>query len=243
MTVDINMHNGVAVITLNRAPVNAFSPEQIEATIEAFNRVESDESCCAAVVTGAHSVFSAGIDINVLAAVDANGLRGVIRGLNRLVHACYRFPKPLVAAVPGHAVGLGTVLLLCCDFRIVARGDYRLGLNELDAGLAFPAGPAALVQAELSPGAIRFLCLGAGLYGPDSPHLQEIIDEVVEPGALLDRAVALAKDRGAQAIYGEVKQQLRGAAIEKLQRIAKEDEDPLLARAEQLVKLLAQLAQ
>lgn len=242
MTVEVSIENDVAVITLDRAPVNAFSPQQIETTITAFSQVEADASCSAAVITGAHSVFSAGIDIGLLAGVDANGLRDIIRGLNRLVYSCYRFPKPLVAAVPGHAVGLGTVLMLCCDFRIVAQGGHRLGLNELDAGLAYPAGPAALVQAELSPGASRFLCLGAGLYEPDSPHLHEIIDELVEPGVLLERATALAKARGAQAIYRDVKLQLRAATIEKLQRIFQEDEDPLLAQAEQLVKNLAHLA-
>lgn len=241
MTVDVTDRNGVAVITLDRAPVNAFSLHQIEATIDAFNRVASDENYSAALLTGANKVFTAGIDIGGLARLDAEGLRDIIRGVNRVVHACYRFPKPLVAAVPGHAVGLGTVLLLCCDFRIVAHGEYRLGLNELDAGLLFPAGPTALVQAELSPAARRFLCLGGGLYGPDSPHLQELIDETVEPGALLDRAIALAKDRGGQAIYGAVKHALRATTIEKLRHIAEQDDDPLLAQAEELVKSLAQL--
>lgn len=242
MSIDISRRGRVAVLALNRPPVNAFSRQQIDAVIAEFTRLETDDSCSAVVITGSNSIFSAGIDIGMLAGVDAAALRDIIRGLNKLVYAVYRCSRPVVAAVPGHAVGLGAVLMLCCDFRILAAGDYRVGLNELDAGLAFPAGPAALVRAELSPGAARYLCLGAGLYGPESPQLRELVDEVVPPDALLDRAIALAKDRGAQAIYAAVKYQLRAKTLADLQCVAEQDQDPLLAQADQLVERLAQLA-
>jgi enoyl-CoA hydratase len=217
------------VLSLDNPPVNAFSLAQFEEIFAMLARAESDDACRALVVTGSNGVFSAGIDIRALPRLEGEERKQLVRNVNRITCEAYRFPKPLVAAVCGHAVGLGAVLLACSDFRIAAEGNYRVGLNELDAGLPFPACPAAVVQATLSPTAARRLCLGSALYPPESPLLDELIDERVPAESLMRRALELAADRGRQAIYTEVKLQQRQGTITVLRTIIERDDDPLLA--------------
>lgn len=234
MAMRLEKEQSTWVLRLDNPPVNAFSLAQFDEAFELFDQAASDDACRALVVTGANGVFSAGIDIRALPRLEAEDRKRLVRNVNRISYEAYRFPKPLVAAVGGHAVGLGAVLLACCDFRIAAAGNYRVGLNELDAGLPFPACPAAVVQASLSPSAARRLCLGSALYPPESPLLDELIDERVPADSLMERALEIAADRGRQAIYAQVKLQQRASVAMTLRTIIEHDDDPLLALVGQI---------
>jgi enoyl-CoA hydratase len=119
--------------------------------------------------------------------------------------------------------------MLACDVRLVARGPFRLGLTEAEAGIPFPAGPLAVVRAELAPAQIRALALGSLAAGPESEAFAGIIDRVVEPSALLEAAFAEVRRLSALPAFGRVKQQLRADTLERLARIVERDEEPLLA--------------
>lgn len=220
------------ILRLDNPPVNAFSPAQFDAAFAFLERAEADPACKALVIAGANGVFSAGVDIRVLPTLDADGLRQLVRNINVLSLLIYGFPKPVVCAVEGHAIGLGAVIMAASDFRIAAEGGYRIGLNELDAGLQFPICAAELVLCSMSPTAARRLCLGAKLYPPHDPLLTELVDELVEPGVVLARAVEIANDRSAQPIYSDIKAQLRGATVERMHDLIEQDADPLIHNAE-----------
>jgi enoyl-CoA hydratase len=151
----------------------------------------------------------------------------MLRTINRTICELYSLPKPVVAAVSGHALGGALVLVLACDIRLAARGDFRLGLTETAAGIPYPAGPLTVVRAELAPESVRILALASATAEPDSPLLRGVIDRVVEPSALLDEAVAEAKRLAAMSAFGRVKQQLRAPVCERLRRIVERDEEPL----------------
>ena len=74
----------------------------------------------------------------------------MVAGINRLFIDWYSFPRPVVAAVNGHAVAGGAILALCADRRIGA-ADATYGLTELRVGVPYPAAAIACVRAELSP--------------------------------------------------------------------------------------------
>jgi len=223
------------ILRFDNPPVNAFSPSQFDAAFSFLERAETDQDCNALVISGANGVFSAGVDIRVLPTLDADGLRRLVRNINLLTLLIYAFPKPVVCAVEGHCVGLGAVILAASDFRVTARGNYRIGLNELDAGLPFPACAAEAVLSSLSPAAARRLCLGAQLYPPEHPLLSELIDQILAPEEVLAHAIELAGERGAQPIYADIKLQLRGSTIARMHEIIEHDADPLLQVAEEAI--------
>lgn len=225
---DLDTSRPTWLLRLNNPPVNAFGFEQFDQMVAHLDRALHDDQCRALVIAGANGVFSAGVNIRLVPTLDAEGLGKLVTCINRLSTMLYGFAKPVVAAVDGHAIGLGAVILCCADFRIGAHGSYRVGLNELDAGLQFPACAAEAVIASLSPGAARQLCLGAQLYPPGHALLAELIDEFLSPEDLIARAFEIADDRGRQPIYANIKKQLRTTALVRMETILETGADPLL---------------
>jgi enoyl-CoA hydratase len=228
--IEVQHRGAVRVIALARPPVNALDLRLAEAIERALVSARDDAGCEALVLTGAPGVFSAGVDTREVPAYDAATRSAMLRTINRTIEALYGLPKPVVAAVSGHALGGALVLVLACDYRFAARGDFRLGLTESAAGIPFPAGPLAVVRAELSPERARRLVLTSAVVGPESPCLHGVIDRVVDPSALLQEALDEAKRLAAIPAYARVKEQLRAETSRQLRRIVERDEEPLHGR-------------
>jgi len=179
----------------------------------------------AVVLTGREGFFSAGLDLKVAPTLDADGQRGMVEGINAIFAAWYGFPRPVVAAVNGHAIAGGLILALCADYR-VGSNDGKYGVTELRAGVGYPAVAMAVVRAELHAPAARRLVLGADLVGAREALEAGAFDEVTEPDEVLHRATEVA--RGLSLLppeaYARVKQQLRGPVLEA----AMAQPDPLL---------------
>ncbi len=230
MSVDVDESEGVRILTLRRPPVNALNLPLAEAIHDAVVAARDDATCRAVVVTGIDGFFSAGIDTREVPAYDAATRAVMLRTINRTILALYGLPKPVVAALSGHALGGALVLALACDARLAARGPFRLGLTEVEAGIPFPAGPLAVIRAELSPRCLRLLALTGATGEPASPLLAEVVDRVVEVDALREEAVATARRLAGLRAYARVKAQLRAETCQRLARIVEQDEEPLLAR-------------
>jgi enoyl-CoA hydratase len=211
--------DGAAVLSLARPPVNALDLDLVRA-IDRGVRSAVDEGARGLVLTGNGACFSAGIDVKVAPTYDARQREEAIDAINAMVATICAAPTPVVAAVNGHAFGGGLVIALACDRRLAGRGDYSLALNEVAAGVPFPAGPLAVVRAELDPSVMRDLCLTGRSFRPAEAISLRVVDEIVEPESLIatarERAVALA----AMPAYAAVKAQVRGPLIAELGRIS-----------------------
>jgi enoyl-CoA hydratase len=219
--------DGVALVRMARPPVNALDLELVRAITRCVGAV-TDSDARVLVLTGDGPCFSAGIDTKVAPTYDARQRRDAIDAINELVATICSAPLPVVAAVNGHAMGGGLVIALACDLRLAARGKHKLALNEVAAGVPFPAGPLAVVRAELDPSVMRDLCLTGRTVGPDEARALRVVDEVLEPRELLDRACERALELGALPAYPLVKAQVRGPLIAELKRVAA-GEDPLIS--------------
>lgn len=225
--VNVESRGELALVRLDRPPANALEPqvlEEFEAEREELARSEPG----AVVVTGREGFFSAGVDLKLVPTLDAEGQRAMVDGINRLVVGWYGFPRPVVAAVTGHAIAGGMVIALCADYRVGASAG-KLGLTELRAGVPYPVAAIALVRAELPAQSARALALRAHLVEPEEALRLGLVDELAGPGEVLERACDVAQEMarfGGEA-YTRTKLELRG---EKLRRIeaAVEAGDPLL---------------
>jgi methylglutaconyl-CoA hydratase len=188
--------NQVAVITINRADKrNALSRALIDALLAAFARAQGDGGVRCVVLTAAGSVFCAGMDLAELQeSVDApremNPVWDDALRLARLYDLIYTLPKPTIAAVQGAAVAGGAGLVAVCDLA-VAVPDAKFGYPEVRRGLV-----AAMVMPHLmrhvGERTARYLLLTAEMIDANESLRVGLINEVVAPDRLPERALALA---------------------------------------------------
>ena len=219
----------VAIVRVDHPPANAMNPELLYAgRAVAAELREADPG--AVVIVGRERFFSAGVDLKVAPTLDADGQRDMVEGINRLFLDWYSFPRPVVCAVNGHAIAGGMILALCGDYRVCARGDAKLGLTEVRAGVAYPMAAIAITRAELTPASARVLALGAELVGPEAARELGLVDELCDFDRVLERAVEVANGYAAlpSSSYARAKDQLRGDTVRVLERAMKEGAEPLL---------------
>jgi enoyl-CoA hydratase len=132
----------------------------------------------------------------------------------------------VVAAVNGHAIAGGCVLQACADRRIAARDGGRIGVTELLVGVPFPPLAFEVMRFATPPAFFAETILSGATYPPETALARRMIDELVEPPELLDRAVAAAETLAAlpPAAFAQTKQQLRQPVTDTMERHGRRDE-------------------
>jgi enoyl-CoA hydratase/carnithine racemase len=206
---EITRHGQVHEIRLARPPANALDPGLITALRRAVQEAPT-AGARALVLSGAPGMFSGGLDVPHLVTLDRPAIRAAWHELFLLMGALATSPLPLVAAITGHAPAGGCVLALFCDLRVMAAGNYRIGLNEVAIGIPLPPSIyAAMVHAVGSRRAER-LCVAGELILADRALEIGLVDELVALDAVVARAVELAD--GMSRLPGEALRKTRALA-------------------------------
>jgi len=130
-------HEAARELQLNRPPVNALSPELVDALKSAIERAPADGKR-ALILSGSPGRFSGGLDVPVLLGLDRAAMAAFWRNFYGLLGTIAASPIPVAAAITGHAPAGGMVLALFSDWRVMAEGDFRIGLNEVQVGIPLP---------------------------------------------------------------------------------------------------------
>jgi len=212
--VTYEMSDGVARITMDDGKVNVMSIEMLTALDDAFSRA-GNEARVVVLRSGRPGIFSAGFDLKVFAANDAEGSLAMVRTGAELALRLMAFPLPTVGVMEGHAFPMGTFLLLASDLRIASRGPWRMGLNEVAIRITPPGFAVELARSRLHPAWLsRTVTLGE-MFEPDEALGAGLLDQVVDAGEL----DALLGDRLGQlmaldtAAHAAAKARLRGPAM------------------------------
>ena len=177
----------IRTLRLARPPVNALNAPLLDALGSAVARAPR-EGARGVVLTGAGKLFSAGLDVSVLAGLDAVGLRAFMESFFACLRALAESPIPLVAAINGHSPAGGAVLALYCDHRIMAKGEFRIGLNEVQVGLL--PGPLiyGVLKRVVSVRVANQMLPQGLLITPEEALAVGFVDELAEPTELVARA-------------------------------------------------------
>jgi enoyl-CoA hydratase/carnithine racemase len=184
----------VAVITLNRPEVmNAFSGGMGQQVCDAFRRCDADDSIRAVVLTGEGRAFCAGADFSKGAAVFGAPSNLATFSADPFTFPAWRVRKPVIAAVNGHAIGLGMTMTLHCDFRIMAR-KAKYGIVQNRRGVMPDAHshwtlPRIVGHAR----AVEILLTGKQFDGDDAERWG-LANETLDAPEVLPRAMALARE-------------------------------------------------
>jgi enoyl-CoA hydratase/carnithine racemase len=177
-------------LKLARPPVNALNAELLRKLTEAIKSAAKE---AAIVITAQPGVFSAGLDVRGMLELDREGVMTVFIELWRTQHAIAHSPVPVIFGLTGHSPAGGTVLAIHGDYRILALGDFRLGLNEVQVGL-LPGPPIHGAFRRLVGGHASQLLTRGVLMDPATALRVGLVDELCDAAQVGTRALEVARE-------------------------------------------------
>ena len=228
MAITTSTIEGTHVITIERPPMNALDLDTIIALERTFAAAR-DAAHGGIVLTGSGRAFSAGVDTRAFANYGRDERHAMVHAITRMVARLLEISSPVVAAINGHALGGGFVLMLACDYRIAVDNDEaKLGMTEAKAGIPFPAGPLEIIRHELSPQLLRRLTLTSAVFSTRVLFDLGILDALCAGENIKSKALEMATSLAAQPGFRAVKQQIRGRLAKRVADMATSGDDAFL---------------
>jgi enoyl-CoA hydratase len=190
-TLGVTSGERVGIITLDRPPANAISEQLIRELNAALNGYETDEDIRVVIITGAGDrIFCAGADLG--SAFTSGEVENFVRFGTGVVRRIERFPKPVIAAMNGHALGGGCEIAMACHFRLLKEGA-RMGQTESNLGI-IPGygGTQRLPRLIGRTKALEYLILGTQIPAGECLALG-LVNRLCKEGETLNEARALAR--------------------------------------------------
>jgi enoyl-CoA hydratase len=203
----------IAEIRLACGKANALNPRSLAVIGEALDEAREGEAH-GVILTGYDRFFSAGLDLVSLYDLGHLQMDAFIRDFDRTMLRVFTFPRPVVAAINGHAIAGGCILALACDARVAPDRGVQVGLNEIRLGVPFPASALEIARHALPAASLAEILYGGRLYPPAEALAHGLADRLT-PGDVLEEARALCHGlveapRGAVAT---IKASLRAPAV------------------------------
>ncbi len=163
------LHDGHFVLTLDKARGNAMNPALIEELASCAGEAARDDAVRGVLLASARpKLFCPGLDLVELLDLDRPAMRAFMLRFAEAIWAFFALPKPVVAAVSGHAVAGGCILALTADWRVLVPGA-QIGLNEVKIGVPLPWSVALLLRYTVAPDAYaRVALLGRNFEGDEA---------------------------------------------------------------------------
>lgn len=198
-TITLARDGAIATITLNRPDkLNAYTVRMGEEIVDAFTGLRDNDEVRVVIVTGAGRGFCAGVDLDELKRRDDPdwpqdlprlGEEHFVRGF---CEDLYDFPKPVIAAVNGAAVGVGATMILPCDLRIAAQ-SARFSFPFIRLGILPGLGSSYLLPRLVGPAKARELIYTAEPISADEAAAIGLVNQVIADDRLVDEAREIAE--------------------------------------------------
>lgn len=187
-TIKVSVIDRLATITLNRGKSNALNGELITELDDMLKNISTDANIAGVILTGTAPFFSAGLDLVELYNYNEEEAKSFWKLFLDFVANLVSFKKPIVAAISGHSPAGGCILALACDYRIMAEGQYIIGLNEVPVGIIVPNSVFQLYSFWLGKAEATRSLLTGKLYNPEDALKAGLVDELAKNESLLTTA-------------------------------------------------------
>lgn len=216
-------HGENVVLTLSNGRANALGTGMLEALRTAIEG-ETTDPPRGLILTGAGSMFSAGLDLLALENADEAQIGALGEALVEAMRAVFAFPRPTVAAINGHAIAGGALLALACDRRFVAAGKAKFGLTEAQLGLAIPPSLLEMLRYPLARPVLEQVVYTGAVFSVDEARSMGLVEDVVDSADLLDRSVAAIEEwTPSVPAFADVKGRLHAQTLERLDAARADD--------------------
>ena len=215
--VSCELDAGVATLKMDDGKVNVLSPAMQADIQTALDRAESGDAVV--VLTGREKVFSGGFDLATLRG-GGKPASDMLRGGFELAERLLTFPRPVVMACNGHAIAMGLFLMLSGDYRLGARGPFKLTANEVAIGFSLPQAAIDICQSKLNPAYLSRVLGLAEVFAPDDAVPAGMLDRTVDADDLVTEAQGLAAQlvQLSPQAHAVSKLRVRAGALDALRR-------------------------
>jgi enoyl-CoA hydratase/carnithine racemase len=202
----------IGVIALARGKVNAIDEDMVSELDGLTGEMAANPDVKALVLTGAGKFFSFGWDVPALYDYAQKDFVRFMRAFCRLCRDLFLFPKPLVAAINGHAMAGGYILALTCDYRLMVDGPAKLSLNEVTFGSTIPVSTVEMLRYAAGNRAAETVLLTGRMFEPLEALRFGLVDRLAPPEILMGAAEAAATDmaRHVGPAYASLKRLIKG---------------------------------
>ena len=217
-TWSLEIDGGIATLTLGRGKVNALDEATVEELAGRVPLLAADERVRGVVLTGRDSFFSFGFDVPQLLPYTREEFTRFLGRFTSLYTELFVFPKPLVAALNGHAIAGGCMLALTCDKRLMAEGRNLISLNEITFGASLLAGSVEMLMSLVGRKNSEQILLSGAMFDPQEAHELGLVDQVIAADELIPAARAVCRDLAAAdpAAFDSIKRLLRAPIAERM---------------------------
>lgn len=206
-------HGDIAILRISHRKANALDFELLEALAHELGAAQDAR---AVVLTGTGSMFSAGVDLFRLLEGGSAAIGAFLDALDTAILSLFELNSPVVAAVNGHAIAGGCILVAACDHRIMSGG--RIGVPELIVGVPFPVAALEIIRFSTPPQHLQKVVYTGKTFTPDEALAYGLIDEIATPETLEERAIEIARQFGTipRASFALAKRTLREPALRRI---------------------------
>jgi enoyl-CoA hydratase len=177
--IERSLQEGVLTLRLAHGKASALDVELLDALLREFDAAGEDVR--AVILTGTASIFCPGVDLFRLTRDGADYVQQFLPLLSRVVRNLFTFPRPVVAAVNGHAIAGGCVIALACDARLMADGSGKIGVPELLVGLPFSAAAMEIVRFAVPREKLQALIYTGRTLSAREALAAGLVDELATP--------------------------------------------------------------
>ena len=191
---NITQKDGYSILEMEKRPVNSLSLEMCEEVIKSLDLLEKEKSTKGLIITSKLPVFCAGLDIMEMYQPKQERLASFWKAVQEMTFRLHSSPLAMISAINGACPAGGCIFAFSSDYRIIANGKHRIGLNEVHLGIAAPFflcdGLKELVGHRRAE---EMLCLGS-MYSPEEAVNIGMVDKITTNGDLIGDAEAHLKN-------------------------------------------------
>ena len=213
-----SVDDGIVEVRIERGKVNALDDSLVEELSACFAAPAENPDVRGSILTGTGSFFSFGFDIPKFLAYSKEEFSRYLRRFTALYRGLFSHPKPIIAALNGHAVAGGCMLATACDIRIMVDDKAKIGLNEIAFGSSIFAGSLAMLAFWVGQRRAQEILYAGKLYSAQEAHKLGLVDAVVPEGQLLQTARQMAQQHAgkAPAAFRSIKSLLRKPVLDAM---------------------------
>ncbi len=185
--------DGYLRVQLDYGRANTMNMEMVQQLIDTFEAAAEDDNIPGILLTGKPSFFSAGLNLIELYDYDKQQIMDFWMAFTKMSKTMASFPKPFVTAITGHSPAGGCVMAICSDYRVMAEGKYKIGLNEVAVAIPLPEYIFKLYSMWVGTGKAYHYLMEAKMLLPEEALLCGLVNEVCPFTEVEERAAKQLK--------------------------------------------------